>query len=727
MLAGDNCYIRRDLSWLDFNGRVLEESICSENPLLERLFFLSVFTSNLDEFFMTRVGSWYNKLNRAGGNERAVASIAHVLQLVFAYSRPLISQKELFYERLREEMAAAGVYHLLPDKLMPEDETSLYDIYRREIAPLLSPQLIDGRHPWPRLKNKAIYLVAFLRGEKGNDLLAFVDGEAAGRLVFLPAGKGDIRFILTEDLLWHYAEEIFAPYTVLDKAFLRLTRNASLNLKIEDSKQYNISYLNYDDKKSDVQKDEDFASFFSHLLTRRDAMPVVRLELSSGLAQERQKIFLRHYNLSRQQLFDFSAPPDFSFVEQLKNEAMLARKDISEQRNIPLVYTSLKPCRSCLLKRGKSLIEQIEKRDVLLCAPFEDFSAVNELLEEAVCDGRVTSIKICLYRIGSSSRLMQQLCRAAEAGKEVVVMVEIKARFDEEQNIYWASRLKEAGARIIYGASGYKVHSKVMLITYRQEREVRYIAQIGTGNYNEQTIKTYTDFSLLTAHPGIVQDVARFFRGLALGVNYSDYQELWVSPLGFRKKIIAAIDEEISYAKKEGSGFIVMKMNSLTDREMIAKLIEASQAGVEVKLLVRGICCIKPMVAGFTDNLQVVSIVGRFLEHGRAFCFGKNERRHVYISSADLMTRNLSRRVEVACPIYDAGHAATIRKILDIEWRDGQKGRILGADSVYRFCQERPAALPDSQLYLFDLAKRGLLHSNSFFDACAGYPDNDNE
>jgi polyphosphate kinase len=649
----------RELSWLRFNQRVLEEAVDPFVPLLEQLKFIAIFTSNLDEFFMVRVGSLFD-LSVMTPNEidnKTLQTPAEQLNQVFEAIPPLMELRDQMFRDVSAALREKDIYDLTVDELTREERKFINHYYRDYIQPLLSPQIIDPRHPFPHLANKMVYIVALLKDEKGHDALGIIPVPSAVPPI-LPMEHVPSRFMRLETILLQHTEEIFEIYQVESRGIIAVTRNADIS---------------FDEEKfgDDVH---DYRSQMSQLLKKRNRLAPVRLEVQGNITKGLIDTLCKRLGIEKTQVYHFTCPINMKYVygvASLLTPAMLAE----------MTYVPITPRYPECLDSRRSMTEQIKQRDVLLCYPYEQMSPFLQLLKESAVDPNVVSIRITIYRLATGSEIAQQLCLAAENGKDVTVLMELRARFDEENNIAWSERLEQAGCRIIYGMEGYKCHSKICLITRREHNQVWTITQIGTGNYNEKTAVMYTDLCLLTANPEIGKDATLFFQNMMIANLNGVYHSLLVAPNGLKRTIMSLIDEEIA---KGTEGRITIKVNSLTERDVIDKLSEASRAGVRVICTLRGICCLRPGIPGKTENIIVSSVVGRFLEHSRIYCFGNGEDAKIYISSADLMTRNITRRVEIACPIHDPGIRHQILDILSWVQKDNVKARLLQPDGTYR-------------------------------------------
>lgn len=653
------CYDNRELSWLKFNERVLEEASDKSVPLCERLMFAAIFQSNLDEFFMIRVGSLYDR-TLVGSDERenkTDMTCSEQLEAIFKRTAELAPMRDAAYKGVMTELEKHGVEQVDFSALDDKEESYLKVYFTTEILPLISPQVIDKRHPFPFLKNKEIYAVAHLESKSSVKLAIVPASGSFSRIIFLPGSKH--RFMLVEELILHYMPLIFEHYKILDKSLMRITRNADINME-----------------EALYDHDVDLRDVMSELLKKRKKLSPVRMELSRKLGSEAVDYLCEKLELSKEQVFRLKSPLDLSFVYPLRGKL---------EDSLPLLFFGrADPQNSCELIKDAPMIPQILRRDILLSYPFESIKPFLRLLMEAANDPSVVSVKITLYRVASNSKVIDALIAAAENGKDVLVLVELRARFDEENNIGWSQRLERAGCNVIYGPESLKVHSKLLLITRKTNSgKIEYITQVGTGNYNEKTSALYTDLSLMTANQDIGAEASMVFNALSTSSLVEHTSRLLVAPLCLQNKIIDMIDNEITAAKRGEEAFIGLKLNSLTDKTLMDKLVEASQSGVKVRMVIRGICCLVAGIEGLTDNIEITSIVGRYLEHSRIYIFGTPERRKIYISSADFMTRNTLRRVEVAVPIYDNHVRNRIMHIFDVLIRDNVKARKMAPDGTY--------------------------------------------
>ena len=647
----------RELSWLGFNDRVLSEATDETVPLLERLKFVSIFTSNLDEFFMIRVGSLFDLMNLNDGSRdsRSGWTPAEQLEAIYAAVRPLYHKREEICNALEQQLRVHGVCRLTYPELAPSEQKYASQYFRNSIAPVLSPQIVDTHHPFPHLKNKTIHVGAWVK-YKSREVFAVVPlPDALPPVLFLPGS--DVRYIHTEELLFTFLEQVFPGYTVLEKVVFCVTRNADINPEDEA--------FDFDES--------DFRKKMKKALKQRMRLAPVRLELSRPISPAFSTYLQERLPIQEKQMFITSAPLKLEYVFSLASR-------LPEIKRRALTYAPFTPCLTAGINPNESMIRQVSRKDRMLSYPFERMEPFLRLVREAATDPSVVSIKITIYRLARKAKLVEYLCAAAEHGKDVTVLIELRARFDEQNNIDWSEQLEEAGCTVIYGFEDYKVHSKICLITRVDGGQTRYITQVGTGNYNEKTAELYTDVSLVTSSASIGADAAAFFSNMALADLEGSYSRLLVAPNSLKGPILKLMDEQIALGSQ---GRIFLKFNSLTDIDIIHKLCQASQAGVQVRMIVRGICCLLPGVPGYTDNVTVKSIVGRFLEHSRIYVFGQGENEKMYISSADLMTRNTVRRVEVACPIDSPQVRARLREILDLMWADTVKARLLRGDGCY--------------------------------------------
>ena len=651
-------YMNRELSWLKFNERVLEEAENPEVPLCERLTFASIYQSNLDEFFMVRVGSLYDQtlLDKKICENKTGMTSQEQIDAILKQTKLINKRKEAVYEELMARLAEQGIRILRFNELDEDGAHYLEGYFKSEIAPLISPTVIGRRQPFPFLKNKEIYAVAVLGAKGKKDRLGIIPctSNIFGRLIAVPGMPGT--YMLAEELILHFAPVVFKGYKIKSKSLLRITRNADI------------------DADALYDEDLDYREFMAGLIKQRKKLAPIRLELSRDMDKKGIAVLCEYLELDENHVFMSSTPLDLSFVFQIQD---LLRK------NPELYFPKRTPQKSDQFQDGKSIIAQIKEEDKLLSYPYESIRPFLHLLTEAAEDPDVISIKMTLYRVAKQSKVVEALIEAAENGKEVVVLVELRARFDEENNIEWSRRLEDAGCQVIYGLDGYKVHSKLCLITRKNAGQVEYITQIGTGNYNEKTSRLYTDLSLMTSNVEIGLEASNVFQALSKGEVVEHTRHLLVAPKCLQNKVLDMLDEEIAHARNGEEAYAGFKLNSLTDKKIIDKLIEASEAGVKIDMIIRGICCLIPGVKGKTENIRIISIVGRFLEHSRIYIFGSKERRKYYIASADFMTRNTVRRVEVAAPVYNSKLKTKLQEMFDVMLSDNQKARKLEADGNY--------------------------------------------
>ncbi len=655
-------YMNRELSWLKFNERVLNEAGNSKVPLAERLSFISIFQSNLDEFFRVRVGFLLDQLESDPTIRENKTNMTAEEQIneILKETRLLNLKNSVIYNQLMEELAQQGVVLINFNNLSDKEGKYLEKYFEKEIAPYLSAAIISKQQPFPFINNKDIYAVAQLESNKGKLKLAVVpcSKNVFPRLIAIPSREGT--FMLSEELILHFIPKIFKNYKVKEKSLIRVLRSADI-----DTENHYDDYLEY-------------REMMEKLIKQRKRMSPVKLEYSRELSKQMVNTLCKEIHVKKEHVFQpiSQIPLDLSFVSSIQNYF----KDMNERQ---LFYERRSPRMTSQLDNTKRIMPQILEKDVLLAYPFESINPFIRLLREAANDPSVVSIKMTLYRLADRSKIIDALIEAAENGKEVVVLVELRARFDEEHNIEYSRKLEEAGCRVIYGLKGFKVHSKICLISRKTENGISYITQIGTGNYNEKTSALYTDLSLITADQAIGTEVAGVFSALLFGEKVEESNLLLVAPKCLQNKVIQMIDEEIEHVKNGEEGYIGIKINSLSDKDIIDKLIEASQAGVKIEMIVRGICCLIPGVEGYTDNIKVISIVGRFLEHSRIYRFGTKDREKVYISSADFMTRNTIHRVEVAAPVLDDNLKERLDWMFETMLEDDEKGKILTNRGVY--------------------------------------------
>lgn len=690
----ENIYMNRELSWLKFNERVLEEAENGGVPLCERMNFVSIYQSNLDEFFRVRVGSLQDQMlvNKKIKDNKTNMTSEEQIRAILKVVKRLNKRKDAAYENLMDKVAEYGIRLIDFKTAKSEEKKFLEQYFNHEIVPLSSPTIVGKRQPFPFLRNQEIYAVVVLETRSGKERIGIIPctNNMVERLIELPGGKG--RYMLSEDLILHYIGKVFKGYKVIGKSLIRVVRNADI------------------DADALYDEDLDYREFMADLMKERKKLSPVRLDMSREIDESVVASLCRYLDVSPERVFRSEAPLDLSFVYQLQDLLRM---------NPELFYEKRVPQKSASFRDGESILKQIEEGDKLLSYPYESIRPFLRMLNEAAEDDSVISIKMTLYRLAKQSKIVEALCEAAENGKEVVVLVELRARFDEENNIRWSRMLEKAGCQIIYGLEGFKVHSKLCLITRKGKDGIEYITQIGTGNYNEKTARLYTDLSLMTADEQIGMDAARVFQALTKGEAVEESEHLLVAPKCLQNRVIDMIDEEIRRKKNGEEAYIGLKLNSLTDKKIIDKLVEASCAGVPVDMVIRGISCLIPGVPGQTENIRIISIVGRFLEHSRIYIFGCGERRRYYISSADFMTRNTVKRVEVAAPVYDPAVRQRIQSMFDLMLSDNQKARAEDARGIYTLVPCEGAAV-NSQEALYQEAYDRAAQRNSLIAESAG-------
>ena len=659
----------RELSWLRFDQRVLEEARDKSVPLLERMKFVAIFTSNLDEFFMIRVGSLYDMVqtDEKHRDSRSGMTPQEQLDAIYEAVAPLYKERDKTYTEIKKELSPYGVCGLDFKELEADEKKYVKKYFKEQILPVLSPQIVDSSHPFPHLLNKDIYVTASLN--KKEQMLGIVPVPTYVSDILMLPGH-DIRYIRMEKVIMEYLHLVFDQYEVSDPNYICVTRNADVSPNDEA-----------------LEVTDDFRKLMQNTLHKRRRMAVVRLETAEKLSAKMQEYFCEKFKITPAQIFRTKMPMKLDYMFSIAG-------NLPESMKRSLVYEPFSPQKSAHVQEG-SMLKQVKKQDILLFYPYESMDPFLKLIKDASADPNVMTIKITIYRLAKKARLVEYLCAAAENGKEVTVLIELRARFDEQNNIDWSERLEEADCRVIYGFDGYKVHSKICLITYRK---------VGTGNYNEKTAAMYTDLSLMTADPRIGQDAAEFFKNMSIGNLQGSYQYLIVSPVSLKSSILQMMDEEI---RKGKDGRIVMKMNSVTDVDFIRKVSEASRAGVRVDLIVRGICCILPGVPEYTETVRVMSVVGRYLEHPRIFSFGTGKEQKIYIGSADMMTRNTEKRVEVACPVLDEQIRRQINHDLKVMLSDNVKVRVMQKDGTYtkrKLKDESSGKMIDSQAVFMEEA-----------------------
>lgn len=684
-------YENRELSWLKFNERVLEEASDSKVPMCERLTFASIFQSNLDEFYMVRVGSLYDQMllaksnkkdKNAGRDNKTGMSAAEQLTAIFQATRGLLHKKDKIYTQLMYAFEEQGVKLISFNDVEYADAVYLEEYFNNSILPLLSPQVVGKKNPFPFLKNKEIYAVALL-GAKNNDKVGIVQcsGEVFDRLIPIPSDKN--KYMLAEELILHFLPVIFKKYNIKSKSLIRIIRNADID----------VDEAFYDE-------DLDYRDTMEKLVKERRKLCPVKLEYTRVLDEKVITSLCKELKLDKEQVFYSESPLELSFISRIQDD-LRSKKELFFARRVPQ--------NSAMLNEYEPIMPQIRNKDILLSYPYESMNPLINLLREAGHDKNVVSIKMTLYRVAKNSQIVDALINAAENGKEVVVLVELRARFDEENNIEWSRRLEDAGCRIIYGIDHMKVHSKLCLITYKSGDGVEHITHIGTGNFNEKTAKLYTDLALFTANEAIAGEAALVFNSLCMEEVVDRTEHLLVAPKCLQNKILGFIDDEIAKVKEGHEGYIGVKINSLTDKTIIDKLVEASQAGVKIDMVIRGISCLVAGIEGYSDNITITSIVGRYLEHSRIYIFGTADRDRIFISSADFMTRNTLRRVEIAAPVYDENLKMRIRNMFDIMKKDNVKARVMRNDGkYYKKSVSEGEELINSQEYFYDEAYKAV-------------------
>lgn len=694
-----NVYMNRELSWLKFNERVLEEAENPEVPLCERMTFVSIYQSNLDEFFRVRVGSLQDQMlisTEIRENKTKMTS-AEQIRAIIKEVKKLNQRKDKAYEKLMKKIEEYGITLINHASAKSEEKKFLEKYFMKEIMPLSSPTIVGKRQPFPFLKNGEIYAVVVLETRNKKERIGIIpcSNNMLTRMVELPGGKG--RYMLIEDLILHYIGKVFKGYKVKGKSLLKVVRNADI------------------DADAAYDEDLDYREFMEDLMKQRKKLSPVRIDLSREMDETVVDALCRYLDVTPDRVFRSEAPLDVSFVFQLQD---LLR------RNTELFYEKRVPQKSPEFKDGQSILQQITQEDKMLSYPYDSIRPFLKMLTEAAEDDSVISIKMTLYRLAKQSKVIEALCEAAENGKEVVVLVELRARFDEENNIRWSRMLEEAGCQIIYGLEHYKVHSKLCLITRRGENGIQYITQIGTGNYNEKTARLYTDLSLMTANEQIGMDAARVFQALAKGEVVEDMEHLLVAPKCLQSKVIEKIEEQIQKQKNGETAYIGLKMNSLTDKRIIDKLIDASKAGVKIDMIVRGICCLIPGVEGETENIHVISVVGRFLEHSRIYIFGNGEEAQYYIGSADFMTRNTVKRVEVAAPVYSERLKKRLQDLFDLMLSDNKKARKEDAKGTYSVVECKGQPINSQELLYQEAYAKAAVNSSNQLEAAVQQTEN---
>ena len=672
------CFINRELSWLKFNERVLEEAADETIPLCERLSFLSIFQSNLDEFFMVRVGSIHDMqlLSKPVRENKTNMTAGEQIDAILAAARELTAKKDWIYEQVMCQVAEQGIQIVDFHSISDVESGHMKRYFEQEIQPLLSTIVVGKKQPFPFLQNKEIYAAAVLetKNEKAKIGIIPCGSRVFERLIPVPTRPGS--YMLAEELILHYLPSVFSKYKVTEKSIIRVTRNAD----IDADRMYD--------------EDSNYREYMEELIKQRRRLCPIRLEMTRSLDTTITDRLCQILELEPDQVFLSRSPLDLSFVSGIR-DALHSRPELFYKRRSPQPPAAVDPKRR--------MLDQALEHDILLSYPYESMKPFLNMLHEAAVDPKVVSIKMTLYRLAKDSKVVEALVEAAENGKQVDVLVELKARFDEENNIAWSRLLEDAGCHVIYGLDGYKVHSKLCLITRKDENGIEYITQVGTGNYNEKTSRLYTDLSLITRNQEIGLDALEVFKALSMGETVEQTKCLLVAPNCLQSRVLSFIDREIGRAKEGKEAYIGIKINSLTDKKIMDKLIEASQAGVKVEMIIRGICCLQPGIEGYTENIHVTSIVGRYLEHSRIYIFGAGEHADLYLSSADFMTRNTERRVEVAIPLYDPAIRTRVQELFGIMASDNVKARELCPDGIYRRVPAGDTPL-NAQEALFDMA-----------------------
>ena len=672
------CFINRELSWLKFNERVLEEAADETIPLCERLSFLSIFQSNLDEFFMVRVGSIHDMqlLSKPVRENKTNMTAGEQIDAILAAARELTAKKDWIYEQVMSQVAEQGIQIVDFHSISDVESGHMKRYFEQEIQPLLSTIVVGKKQPFPFLQNKEIYAAAVLetKNEKAKIGIIPCGSRVFERLIPVPTRPGS--YMLAEELILHYLPSVFSKYKVTEKSIIRVTRNAD----IDADRMYD--------------EDSNYREYMEELIKQRRRLCPIRLEMTRSLDTTITDRLCQILELEPDQVFLSRSPLDLSFVSGIR-DALHSCPELFYKKRSPQPPAAVDPKRR--------MLDQALEHDILLSYPYESMKPFLNMLHEAAVDPKVVSIKMTLYRLAKDSKVVEALVEAAENGKQVDVLVELKARFDEENNIAWSRLLEDAGCHVIYGLDGYKVHSKLCLITRKDENGIEYITQVGTGNYNEKTSRLYTDLSLITRNQEIGLDALEVFKALSRGETGEQTKCLLVAPNCLQSRVLSFIDREIGRAKEGKEAYIGIKINSLTDKKIMDKLIEASQAGVKVEMIIRGICCLQPGIEGYTENIHVTSIVGRYLEHSRIYIFGAGEHADLYLSSADFMTRNTERRVEVAIPLYDPAIRTRVQELFGIMASDNVKARELCPDGIYRRVPAGDTPL-NAQEALFDMA-----------------------
>ena len=683
----------RELSWLRFNERVLEEAIDENVPLYEKLKFVAIYASNLDEFYRVRVGSLWDlaSIETHEFDNKSFMTPKQQLAKIFETTKKLNQKADKIFADVEKNLKKAGIERKKVNSLTTKDKAYVKDYFDNFVRPFLSPQIINVRHPFPHLINKALYVGIVLTRKKRKVFGIIPVPANLPKIIYLP-NKTKLRYVMMEDIIASYANKIFDGYEVEKSLILSVTRSADISL---------------DDERLDLG--EDFLEHAREVLLKRQRLAPVRLEVEGEFDSSMIKYVTNQFKITEKQIFTYKSPINKSYIFSLGS------KFTDEQKNM-LMYPPFSPSTICCVPENANIMDYVSQNDVMLQYPYQSFDIFLKFIKEAVTNDKVFAIKITLYRVGShKAQLMNYLAMAAKMGKDVTVLMELRARFDEENNINWAEFLQDAGCKVIYGMEGYKVHSKICLIMKQENDGIKYFTQIGTGNYNASTSSLYTDISLITSNEGIGKDAVEFFQNMGIDNLYGEeYKHLLVAPVSLKPTLLKLIQGEIEKVQNGQETSIFLKMNSLTDRQLIDALKDASQAGVKIKMIIRGICCILPGIKGKTENIEVISVVGRFLEHSRVYCFGTGDEMKMYISSADWMTRNTENRVEIAAPIYDRKIKESIYDTLCIMWKDNLKARILQSNGTYKKPEIKEGdELLDCQNYLrheYKVGRRITLH-----------------
>lgn len=691
-------YTNRELSWLKFNQRVLEEAECQNTPLMERLNFVSIFNSNLDEFFMIRVGSLHDQslLDSPKIDNKTGMSPKEQLNAIYSAVNQLLPRRDRAYNAINNNLKEYGLYHTNINSLSEKCLDTIHLTFNAQLLPLLSPQVINSKHPFPHIENQELYIAAWLKHKtKDSHCLGLVPLSAKLPRVIKVVGDKTPSYLLSENIILHFLDEVFPNFIIEDRAIIRVIRNADIS----------INEGLYDDE-------FDYRELMMELIKKRSKLAPVRLDISKKISKSFRQYLAKKLNLKDKQIFLSHSPFNLNYISQLKQ--YIKKEDIETLYNVPTP-----PQPNPQVSPKQSIIAQALKKDILVNVPFESIDPINRLLEEAAVNKRVISIQTTLYRLSTDSKIIQALEKASASGINVTALVELKARFDEANNIGWSERLENSGCNVLYGVDEYKVHSKIILITLQSASGIQQICYIGTGNFNETTAKLYTDLGVITSNKEICADATEFFKNITTSNINVEYPHLLIAPKSYKNKLIACIDAEIAHHKIHHNGQIICKFNSLTDKEMIDKFYEASKAGVKIDLIIRGICCLKAGIHDLSENINVISIVGKYLEHSRIFYFahGNNNNPALFIGSGDLMTRNTERRVEIATPIHDKHIKNRIINMLKIILQDTVKARVLLPDDSYTFVQKSDTEADiNSQEYLYQLAveNSNVIQNNNF-------------